>query len=247
MKQLKFLFPMPLLATLLFATLSTVHADVFMKQKRHIDGFTMMGQTQPAKDSFVDTWFATDKIRSDQDKSSTIVRLDKNVLYIIDHDKKTYLERPFNLNNPINEKMPGNLGINIIVTPANENKKINNWTCKKYLQKMDIMGMSMTSEVWATEDIRMDYEVYSKFLSASFRQNPAMRADMEKLIKEMKKIKGVQVLTVTSNVVMGQTMKTVQELVDFKEGTAPVGIFDLPAGYKKVKIGGTGYYQGRQQ
>lgn len=227
-------------ALLISILIGAAQADIFMKQKHHTDSFTMMGQTQPAKDTFSSSWFTTDKIRSDQDKNSTILRLDKNMMYILDHTKKTIMEMPLNLGGVATEKLPGNMGIVITVTPTNENKKINNWNCKKYLQKMEIMGMSMSSEVWASEDIKIDLEMYSKFISAAFQQNPMLKGDLDKVTKEMKKIKGVHVLTITNNAVMGQNMKTLEELVEFKESIAPAGIFDVPAGYKKVNMGTMG-------
>jgi hypothetical protein len=134
------------------------------------------------------------------------------------------------------QPMQGNMGLKVTVTATAERKKINTWNCKKYVQKMEIMGMAIESEIWATEDLKMDPEIYSKFISAGLRQNPAMKAEVGKMVEEMKKIKGVQVQTFTSNVMMGQTIKSTVELVEFKEGTAPAGTFALPAGYTKAKM-----------
>ncbi|MBN2355238.1 DUF4412 domain-containing protein [candidate division KSB1 bacterium] len=237
MRKNKSLIPTVLIFCLSILVVSA-QGDVFMKQKHHTDSFTMMGQTQPAQDSFQSIWFTADKIRSDQEKSSSIVRLDLNLMYALDHEKKTYMTIPLNFSAMQTEKMPKDLGIKISITPTGETKKINKWNCKKYLQNMEVMGMNVTSEVWATEDIKMDLNVYSKYVSASMQMNPAMKAGMDKLVKEMKKIKGVHVLTVTTNTIMGQTMKSSQELVEFKEGKAPAGIFDLPAGYKMKKMSG---------
>ncbi len=231
----KFSFSILLLCGLLLMVFSA-WADVFIKEKHHSDGFTIMGQTQPPKDTFQSIWFSTDKVRSDQEDKSTILRLDLNLLYIIDHKKKSYVTIPLNFGATQKENMPEGLGIKISVTPTGESKKINNWNCKKYLQKTEMMGMSIDSEVWATEDIKLDFELYSKFVSAAMQMMPGMQADMEKMMNEVKKIKGIQVLTITTNKMMGQTMKSTQELVEFKEAKAPAGIFDPPAGYKKEKM-----------
>jgi hypothetical protein len=83
-----------LAVALLFSLTMSAQADIFMKQKHHTDAFSMMGKTQPAKDTFASIWFSTGKVRSDQEKNSTILLLDKNVIYILDHAKKTYMEVP---------------------------------------------------------------------------------------------------------------------------------------------------------
>ena len=58
---------------------------------------------------------------------------------------------------------------------------------------------------------------------------------MEEMAKEMKKIKGVPVLTITTSNMIGASVKSTQELLEFKEGTAPSGYFDIPTGYKKIE------------
>lgn len=56
---------------------------------------------------------------------------------------------------------------------------------------------------------------------------------MNQIVTEMKKVKGIPVLTITSMDMMGASIKTTQELIEYKEGTAPAGHFELPKGYKK--------------
>ena len=57
----------------------------------------------------------------------------------------------------------------------------------------------------------------------------------EKILAEMKKIKGVVVFQTTVAKVMGQEMKSTTELLECSEKAAPAGHYDLPAGYKKAK------------
>jgi hypothetical protein len=54
------------------------------------------------------------------------------------------------------------------------------------------------------------------------------------MAEEMKKIKGVPVLTTTSISMMGATMSSITELIEFKEASAPKGTFSIPSGYKKT-------------
>jgi hypothetical protein len=233
---------------------STLLGDIFMKQKSHTDGFQMMGQSQPAQDEIQEIWVTQDKIRSDSEKQSVILRLDQNKLYMLNHEEKTYAELPLDFGNMMDSKMKeamegedmdpeqkeammqmmqGMGQIKVTITPTSETKKIGNWNCKKYTQTMETMMGPTTSEIWATEDLKMDQDLYSKFMAAMSGQGMFgnMMADMA---EEMKKIKGVPVLTVSTVNMMGASIKSTQELIEFKEGTAPAGIFELPKAYKKT-------------
>jgi len=227
--------------------------DVFMKQKHHTEGFKMMGHTQPAQDAIQSIWITPDKIRSDGEKQSFLVRMDKNVMYMIDHSKKTYMEMPANLGEMVaslkkddqdeenaaemQKMMKQMMQVKASVTATGEAKKIGNWNCKKYLQTLQTAMGPITSEIWATEDLKMDPELYAKFSTAMLAQQPGMKESMGDLVKEMKKIKGVAVLTNTTTTIMNNTVKSSTELLEFKDGKAPAGLFELPAGYAKKAFG----------
>jgi hypothetical protein len=228
-----------------------------MKQKSHTDGFQMMGQSQPAKDEIQNIWITSDKIRSDGDDQSIIMRLDQNKMYMLNHQEKTYVEMPLNFGKMVDSKMQeamdsedmdaaekeqmmkmmqGMTQMKVTITPTNETKKIGDWDCRKYNQTMQTMMGPANSEIWATEDLKMDYEIYSKFMAAMGGAQGGMFGNMmTDMMKEMQKIKGVPVLTVSTMNMMGTSVKTTQELLEFKESNAPAGVFDLPKGYKKTE------------
>ena len=217
-------------------------ADVFMKQKHHTDAMKMMGQTMPAKDEIRTVWLAEDKARMDGPENSSIVRLDKNTMVLLDNKKKTCMEIPLGKEKSMMpgmseqesatiQKLMKNLPKNVItITPTGEKKKINNWNCTKYIQTFS--GMEK-SELWATEDIKLNMDVFSKLYAAITAKNPGMGGTMDDMAAEMKKIKGVTVLTVSAMEMMGSKVNTSTELLEIKEGKAPAGIFEIPAGYKK--------------
>jgi hypothetical protein len=227
-------------------------ADFYMKQKIHTGAFSVMGQNQPEKDEVMVFWMGADKFRTDTESSNSSILLlpDKKMLYMIDHAKKQYSEMPMDLGKMLGEAggeegkeegraqamamMKGMMGgMKATVTETAETKTIGNWNCRKYLVEMD-MGMmgKMKAETWATEDLKIDY-------TKAFTMANAMMAGMpgfEKIIAEMKKIKGVVVLqTSTMNVMGGAEVKSTTELLEAGEKSAPAGHYDLPAGYKKVK------------
>jgi len=244
-KLLFFLLPFIFLFSL------TAQADIFMKQKHHTDGMTIMGQTQPAKDTIQKIWITEDKISNESEEQTVLMFFDKKMMYIINHAQKTYMEMPLDFNAAMSqsgkedgEKKPNFMNMaqgmkfEVTVTPTNETKKINKWNCRKYNQKLSIGMGPVVSEIWASEELKMDYNVYAKFSSAMMTTMPGFSGSMEKAIDEFKKIKGVPVLTTTTMNMMGMEMKSSQELLEFKDETAPKSVFDIPKGYKKTEMMG---------
>ena len=244
-----------IIVCLVFAA-TQARADVYMKQKTHTDAIQIMGQSQPAKDDIMIIWLGENKARTDQEgaKTTSILLADKKILYMIDHNKMQYAEMPLDFDKMFEaaaagqagddpekaeamKKMPGFMknmmgNMSAKVTETNETKKIGNWNCRKYLIEMNMgMGGTMTSEAWATEDLKIDYTM-------AFTAANAMMASMpgfEKIIQEMKKIKGVVVYQTSKVKMMGSEVASTSELVECGDKAAPAGTYDVPAGYKKVK------------
>ena len=248
-------------AALVFFVFATVQAraDIYMKQKVHTDALKVMGQTQPAKDEIMVFWLGENKARTDQEAGTSSLFLgEKKVLYLIDHNKKTYAEMPLDLNKMFDEsagaaagddpemaeakkKMPafmknlmkGAMGsMSAKVTETGETKKIGSWNCRKYLIEMD-MGMTgkTNSEAWATEDLKIDYSLYFTSANAMLASQPGF----DKIVKEMQKVKGVIVYSTAKISVMGSDVTSTTELLECSDKSAPAGNYDVPAGYKKVK------------
>jgi len=247
---------------LVFATLPA-RADIYMKQKVHTGSFTMMGQTQPEKDQISVFWLGENKARTDQeDGKSTIMLGDKKILYMLDHAKQQYAEMPMDIDKMLEQatseaaaedpekaeamkKMPAFMknmmkgmagSMSAKVTETDETKMIGNWNCRKYLVDMNMMGGEMKSEAWATEDIKIDYGFYFTAANAMLAGQPGF----EKIIQEMRKVKGVIVLQTGTMKMMGADVTSTTELLECTDKDAPAGSYDIPAGYKKVKSIGRG-------
>jgi hypothetical protein len=228
-----------------------VQADIYIKQKNHTDGFSMMGQNQPPKDDLFVTWMSKDKARMDHGKdTSRIILLDKKIAYTVSHPEMKYWEMPFSETGDfLTEAISGTdlsdeekaqaqqmmksfaqmMTPKVTVTETGETQKIKNWKCKKYITAMEMMGQRSTSDVWATEDIKVDYELYTTLIYSMMPKTPGL----EEMIKEMKKIKGLTVLSTGTISMMGTDVKTSQELLEVSEKSAPAGTYEVPEGYKK--------------
>jgi len=227
-------------------------ADIFMKQKHHTGSFQIMGQTQPAKDVIQNIWMTDTIIRNDSEQQSVIVRLDKQTVTMIDHAKKTYAEMPLNMDKAVNEMggqkmtkeqrqamsgmVKSMMKFTMKVTETGDKKKIGAWNCRKYIQKLDTAMGPTTTDVWATEDIKVKGDIFAKYTAAMMTMQPGLRESMAQVMQETKKIKGVTVFTNTSSTVMGATMQSTMQLLEFKEGRAPATIATVPAGYKKQSL-----------
>ncbi len=248
-------------ALLFLAAPSILLADVIMKQRTHTDGFTVMGQTQPPRDSVDTVWMGKDRIRSETPEGTYIVRLDRKVIYVLDAEAKTYEEMSMNLDSmidhaieehgaamsPEQKAMISQMAqmakgmvstVKIIVQEMPETRTINGWKCRKYIQNTSMPMGTVTSEIWATSDLRMDTDLYAAFRSAMQAMQPGMEEGMSASVKELKKIKGVPVQSVTKSNVMGTSVSTTQELLEYKEMIPPAGFYEIPAGYRKVSRSG---------
>lgn len=226
-------------------------ADIYMKQKQHTDATQVMGQTHPAKDVVADIWISSKGFRSDDPAHSTIMLADEKKIIMIDHAAKTYMEQPLDMDkmmagmpkgkNPkdnaaMQQMMQNMMKMDAKVEETNEQKTIHNWKCKKYIATINTAMGTITNEIWATEDLKVDKKVYDQMASRMLSSMPGMQSSMQSFQKEMEKVKGVQVLTASSFTMMNQPHRSTTELLEFKEGTAPANMFAIPAGYTKQAI-----------
>jgi len=250
-----FIYTIAAIAIMLTFVVLPARADIYMKQKTHTDAMSIMGQTQPAKDEITITWIAKDKSRTDTgDKNTTILRMDKGLLYQIDHQKKTYKEMPLNIKQMIDENVAEKgeeaeeaaalaqemaaafaESMEVKVTPTDEKKKIGNWNCRKYILNTKMAMGEAASEAWATDQLQIDWKSYLILTNAMMAGSPGFEKMIDKIYQEMSKMKGVIVLQLNTTKAMGIEVKSSTELLEFSEQAAPAGTYDVPTGYKKVK------------
>lgn len=227
---------------------TAANADIFLKQKQHTDAMTIMGQTQPAEDVVSEIWITPDGIRSDAQEESTIMLLDEEKLILMNHSDKTYMVHPMGMDKTMqaagNDQSPEEKAamqgmmenmakMDVSVAPTGETKTIREWECKKYRLTMDTMMGRIVNEVWATEDLKVDQALYDRLNTAMMAAMPGMQQAIKDVQAEMKKIKGVQVKTISTQQIMGKSRETITELLEYKEGDAPADLLDIPDGYQK--------------
>jgi len=194
-------------------------------------------------------WFAGDKLRSDDGNESVIMRLDKDTIYTLNHEKKTYSAfQASTLGVPANaegddEQVPemvssmmGNMfKMEVAIEPTSETKKIGQWNCTRYNQTVKMMGVTTTTELWATEDVVIDKKLLDKFLASQFMTKSGMQDFAGKMQKEAKKIKGCVVYSKSITTMGKKRTETIDEVTEIKEKAAPQDTWVVPPKYKMKK------------
>lgn len=234
--------------TLLMLMLQSAYADIYMKQKQHTDAISMMGQTQPAENVISESWITSDKIVIINDNEKLIIDMDKKMMTMVNHEEREIVNMPMDFSENMDKKgnispeekagfqqfMDKMMQIEIKVEETNERKKIGKWNCRKYIQTINMAMGTTHSEIWATEEIKVDEDLYTKYMVGMLSQMPGMSQNMSAITQELKKIKGVHVYSEQTMTMMGEPMKSSMELIEIKEKKVPSSVFDLPAGYKKA-------------
>lgn len=237
-------------AVLLVAGATPGYADVYMKQKQHTDGFSMMGQTQPAQDIVEEYWITPQGFRSDSPENSMIMHFDSKQMIMVDHAAKTYTPVPAGIEDMMShmmgggeqpnpealQAMQGMMNLQTEVTDTGETASINGWDCRKYVMTVKSMMGGVTMDIWATEDIEIDTALYAKFRSAVSAGVGPMQATIGDMGQQWAKIKGVQVRSTMTQQIMNQSLSSSTELIEYRDGDAPDGILEIPAGYAQKSL-----------
>ena len=88
-------------------------------------------------------------------------------------------------------------------------------------------------DMWATEELEIDADMFRLLTSAFMSSMPGF----QDMMTEMKKIKGVTVSSTANVKMMGGEVKSSTEIIEFESKDAPAGAYEIPEGYKKVKMG----------
>jgi hypothetical protein len=211
-------------------------ADTLFTVKSHTDAFQVAGQKQPAKDSQVKIWVSGDKLRRDDEDQSMILRLDRNLLYMLNHEAKTYSELPLPIDlrkmmpkgsEAMADQIANGMKLTVQVTPRTETRKVNQWNAKRYdVSIQSAMGMKIATTLWVSKEV--DGYLPMNRLSATLA---SLQPGAAAWAKELEKIDGYPVLTESSVDALGAKFGTREELQTVEAKDAPAGTFEPPAGY----------------
>ncbi|MEW6413169.1 MAG: hypothetical protein AB1483_11985 [Candidatus Zixiibacteriota bacterium] len=239
------------LTIVVFTAAAPVVADQYIKQVTITDPVSIMGQNQPGRSDTTVVWIGdTRSSMQSPGKQWVIYDATDNMLYFVDHNKKAYSEMSADIGKAMEEMMPSEEGegadeeaemmkgmaqammasMEVTVTPTDETKKIKDWDAKKYVVVMKMPMGTTTTDVWATDDIDLDFEMFQNAANGAM----ALMPGFEKMRQEMLKIHGVTVESVTEANMMGAVIRSTLEVLEWEQKDAPAGTYDIPADYEKV-------------
>lgn len=223
---------------LLFVSAVPGYADTLLTLKSHVDSFQLMGETTPAKDTEVKVWIGADRIRRDDGQVSSIVRLDRNRVYIVRHEDKTYSEiaLPIDLRKlapqgaeAVVDQMANAMKLTARVTPTEETRKIGSWNTRKVQAAItSAMGMKMDVVLWVSPEVEA-HKSFNRMAATLAALQPGAAA----WAAELERIAGFPVLQESTVDVVGTRFKTREELVSVETRDAPAGLYEPPGGYKQ--------------
>lgn len=224
----------------LLTMLAYGYGDVYIKYKNHTDTVEIKGQVQPARDDITERWIGENKVAVINPGNSIVLDLNKNIVYIIYHSSKTFVEAPLPL-------QPGkllpeqsaavikDLKISLSVTPTGETKKIGNWNCKGYDMTLNFGLGKIQSKIWTTTEVPFDYKLYRQKMLPYLNQLTHGLITDETAFKEYLKIDGFQVASYGQTSIVETEIKTTQEVVEIlTDKVPPTGIYTPPSGYAKI-------------
>lgn len=223
-------------ATLLISLLALTAfagADTYVKAKTHTDAFSMMGQSQPAKDDFQEQWIGTDRFASITPEMSVLVDLKKSQVVFVNHQSRTYTVASLPLDMakllpPQYAQMASLMKMTVAVRPLGTTKQIGSWNCQGYEATITMM-MPIKMTVWASTNVPFDYSlVLDKYMTHVLQGTMMLDAAS---LAEMKKIKGFWIASETTIDMMGSQMRSTMEVVEIAQKTPPAAVFQVPQGY----------------
>ncbi|MBN1939547.1 MAG: hypothetical protein JW843_08170 [Candidatus Aminicenantes bacterium] len=215
----------------------SLSADIYIKSKSHTDAMSVMGQNTPATDTVSEAWISDNVFFNRTGDNGIIIDAAKKVFIMVNYGSKTYVEAalPLDFSKLLPPEMSAMASMIIMsakVSPSGETKKIGSWNCQGYTMVMSIMGMPITTKVWASTDVPFDTVKFNAKFMVEMAKG-MMRLD-DASAKEMAKIKGYQIASETSGEIMGAKMRSTTEVVEISKKSAPAGVYAVPAGFKKT-------------
>lgn len=225
---------------LLIAT-GPAHSDTYVQQVVTTQPYRMDMSKAPAPTDTVRIWLGKDRAAISSAGTNAILRVDQSSLYLLNHATRTYMIAPYpcdllglypagSRNQMSMRELLTTLAPNIEVTPTNETKVIRGYPTRLYRLKMSAARTSIISESWTTTAAPLDAALLRALMKSILSVLPSTKG----LSESLDKIEGVTVLDEQRITSMAGEMLSIRELTDVREGVAPPGTFEVPAGYARL-------------
>lgn len=171
-------------------------------------------------------------MRRDDGKTTVILRLDEDRLYIVDHRREVFhtLALPIEIADFLPtgmETVYDSLRFAGERTASDDTRTFGEWTAHRHeLHLESEMGMAMDVEVWLSPDPPVDAALYRRLAAALASVQPA--GDWTTLLADADGFPVRQDLAIDT---MGGVTRVSEELLSVTEGEPPPGSYEPPADY----------------
>lgn len=232
------------LVVMLALTFSAAADDLKLTIEMESEGTaTIAGLDQPEGDYEATMWFGNGRFRrDDQDRSIITLLGDEQKVYILDHSEQSYLALDLPIDfmavipeeqRPMIEQMMEQMAPQVAVETTDEEDTIGDWEARKSIITVTApMGITITHEVWLTNEIDVERRGYDEATRALSGMSP-IGGDW---VEELSDLEGFPVLTETLTEVMGRETVSRERVVSAEETTAPEGTYELPEGYTEAPM-----------
>ena len=152
--------------------------------------------------------------------------MDKNRLYLVDHEDKTYFEiaLPIDLrkmmpkgSEAMADQIAAGMKVTVQVAPRDETKKVGQWNARRYdVTVQSAMGMKIATTMWVSKEIA-GFAGFNKLAGTMASLQPGSG----EWVKELEKIDGFPVLTESQVDALGAKFGTREELVSVEPRPPP--------------------------
>ncbi len=206
-----------ILALALALTLAAVTAQAQMLTKKQFSADNYTRDADGTEETYK-VYMGGDRMRVDQPGGAMIIRMDLNVMWMIDDDEKVYMEsvvNPDDVDMTVAQDIADGQDVTKLGTET-----VNGYHCTKYrvvTHMGDMMGQ----------------------MPDLSNMPPEIRAEIEQAMGGMS---GDVVSTVWESEDLGVAMRSqdedgsLEELRNVQEGTQPASLFEPPAGYQKRQM-----------
>ncbi len=232
---------------------SLLYGDVMYEMLTTTEGMMGMGGETLVRNFIKGAWIRTETITRNpllgEVTNISIVRMDKNVVWILDKDKKEYSEIPLGAGEDIEPVDSAGIIPEISIQRCGEKKTILKSECEKYIISMKAQSKEgaiiLTQTLWVTKDLP-GYEEITELgrrlgiLARNMGQNQLLGIDRESLRRLQEKISAIEGFPLTTELdfIIPQeeeslSFKTRSEVT--KIDTVPISdkVFEIPPGYRR--------------
>lgn len=222
-------------------------ADTFIRLEHHKPATDLPGFAAPAMTDTILVWLGDGKARIDLTSDrSTLYEATKDEAIDVYWRMEIFTPRDGRVQNRVTGVSDGatdlsagiaELSPQIVstVTETEQHKTINGYDCQLWIQRdsMPQMEVSLTTEVWACEDIKADQDLYYRIIEA-----PVRKAGLEQSFAEHRKVRGIPVLSTTvstsdSTGILSQMIGTTFRLISCEEVEVQPGHYDVPEQFER--------------